>query len=320
MDATTYTVKVEENKAGARLDRVLAEALPELSRTRVQNLIREGHVVAFGGLAIVDPDFRVDPGSVWRIEAAPLPAPKVLAEAIPLDVVFEDDDLIVVDKPAGLVVHPGAGNPDGTLVNALLRHCRGELARAGGLLRPGIVHRLDKDTSGLIVVAKTDAAYRSLVQQFAAHSIERGYYAVVHGLPCPAEGRIEGAIGRSPANRKKMAVVASGGKPAATDYRTVSTFNRVASLIECRPLTGRTHQIRVHLTSIGHPLVGDPLYGHQGMRLRRNGPAAVAAVLKRQALHAFLIAFDHPTAGRRLRFQSEVPLDMKGLTCELERL
>jgi 23S rRNA pseudouridine1911/1915/1917 synthase len=320
MDATTYTVKVEENKAGARLDRVLAEALPELSRTRVQSLIRQGRVAGASGSPVVDPDVRVEAGSVWRVEAAPLPAPAVLAEAIPLEVVFEDEHLVVVDKPAGLVVHPGAGNPDGTLVNALLRHCDGALARAGGLVRPGIVHRLDKDTSGLIVAAKTDAAYRSLVEQFAAHTIERGYYAVVHGVPFPAEGRIEGAVGRSAANRKKMAVVAKGGKPAATDYRVVRAFAGRASLIECRPLTGRTHQIRVHLTSIGHPLIGDPLYGRGKIRLGRHAPAPVAPALDRQALHAFLIAFDHTAAGRRLRFQSEMPTDMKGLLRELDAL
>ncbi|HSO42057.1 MAG TPA: RluA family pseudouridine synthase [Rhodospirillales bacterium] len=319
MIATTYTVKVEKDKAGARLDRVLAEALPELSRTRVQSLIRNGHV-AGNGPPVVNPDFRVEAGSIWRIEATPLPAPVVTAEAIPLDVVFEDDDLIVVDKPAGLVVHPGAGNPHGTLVNALLRHCRGELARAGGLLRPGIVHRLDKDTSGLIVAAKTDAAYRSLVGQFAAHSIERGYYALVHGVPCPAQGRIEGAIGRSPVDRKKMALTTSGGKGAATDYRVVRTFKAAASLVECRPLTGRTHQIRVHLTSLGHPLIGDPLYGRRKPRPGHSLPAAVAAALDRQALHAFLIAFDHPTAGWRLCFRSRMPVDMKGLICELEQL
>jgi 23S rRNA pseudouridine1911/1915/1917 synthase len=320
MVATTYTVTVEENKGGARLDRVLAEALPELSRSRVQSLIRGGHVAAGAGGAVVDPDFRVAAGSTWRIEAIPLPAPEVLAEAIPLEVVFEDDDLIVVDKPAGLVVHPGAGNPDGTLVNALLRHCGGKLARAGGLLRPGIVHRLDKDTSGLMVAAKTDVAYRSLVEQFAGHTIERGYQAIVHGVPRPAEGRIEGAIGRSPANRKKMALTAVGGKPAATRYRVLRAFEAVAALVECRPETGRTHQIRVHLTSIGHPLVGDRLYGRRRSLLAERTLPAVAAPPDRQALHAFLIAFSHPLSARRLSFHSELPHDLRGLVCELERL
>jgi 23S rRNA pseudouridine1911/1915/1917 synthase len=320
MVATTYTVTVEENKAGARLDRVLAEALPELSRTRVQSLIRDGHVAAGGGGTVLDPDFRVAAGSIWRIEAIPLPPPEVLAEAIPLKVVFEDDDLIVVDKPAGLVVHPGAGNPDGTLVNALLRHCDGKLARAGGLLRPGIVHRLDKDTSGLIVAAKTDLAYRSLVEQFASHAIERGYHAIVHGVPRPAEGRIEGAIGRSAANRKKMALTPVGGKPAATDYRVLRAFKMAAALVECRPKTGRTHQIRVHLTSIGHPLVGDRLYGRRRIDLVQKASPAVAASLDRQALHAFLIAFSHPASARRLSFHSETPHDLKGLICELDLL
>lgn len=320
MDATTYTVRVAENKAGARLDRVLAEALPDLSRTRVQSLIREGHVAAGCGAAVLDPDFRVAAGSIWRIEAAPLPAPEVRAQAIALDVVFEDDDLVVVDKPAGLVTHPGAGNRDGTLVNALLRHCHGKLARAGGLVRPGIVHRLDKDTSGLIVAAKTDLAYHSLVAQFAAHTIERGYYAIAHGVPCPHEGRIEGAIGRSPADRKKMALASAGGKPAATDYRVLRAFGTAASLVECRPLTGRTHQIRVHLAAIGHPLIGDRLYGRRRHDRARAGRGAVAAGLDRQALHAFLIAFSHPTSAERLRFQSAIPPDLKGLICELELL
>jgi 23S rRNA pseudouridine1911/1915/1917 synthase len=319
MVATTYTVRVEENKAGGRLDRVLAEALPELSRTRVQVLIRDGHVACNDGPPVRDPDFRVEAGSIWRVEAAPLPPAAVLAEAIPLDVVFEDEDIVVVDKPAGLVVHPGAGNPAGTLVNALLRHCAGRLALAGGPLRPGIVHRLDKDTSGLIVAAKSDAAYHALVEQFASHSIERGYHAIVHGVPCPVEGRVEGAIGRSPVNRKKMARVLSGGKPAATDYRVVRSFKIQASLVECRPLTGRTHQIRVHLASIGHPLIGDPLYGRRQRPPAGARPEAVAA-FGRQALHAFLIAFAHPRTGRRLLLESRMPFDMKGLICDLEAL
>ncbi|MGZ9033419.1 MAG: RluA family pseudouridine synthase, partial [Rhodospirillales bacterium] len=180
------------------------------------------------------------------------------------------------------------------------------------------VHRLDKDTSGLIVAAKTDAAYRSLVGQFAAHSIERGYYALVHGVPCPAQGRIEGAIGRSPVDRKKMALTTSGGKGAATDYRVVRTFKAAASLVECRPLTGRTHQIRVHLTSLGHPLIGDAIYGRRKPPSDRS--AAAAATLDRQALHAFLIAFDHPTTGRPLRFRAEMPFDVRGLIDQLEQL
>ena len=196
----------------------------------------------------------------------------------------------------------------------------GDLGAAGGLLRPGIVHRLDKDTSGLIVAAKTDVAYYSLVEQFASHTIERGYHAIVYGVPRPAEGRIQGDIGRSAANRKKMALTLMGGKPAATDYRVLRAFKAAAALVECRPKTGRTHQIRVHLTSIGHPLIGDRLYGRRRGDLAEKASLAVAALLDRQALHAFLIAFSHPASTRRLSFRSETPHDLKGLICELERL
>jgi 23S rRNA pseudouridine1911/1915/1917 synthase len=313
---TSYTVTVTENKVGARLDRVLAEALPGLSRTRVQALIREGHVATSDGGPVQDPAHRVGAGTTWSIVAAPLPVPVVTAEDIPLDIIFEDDDLVVVDKPAGLVVHPGAGNPAGTLVNALLRHCRGALSRAGGPLRPGIVHRLDKDTSGLLIAAKTDRAYVALVEQFAAHSIERAYLAAVLGVPPQPHGRIALPIGRSGIDRKKMAVV-SGGKVAATDYRVVRSFARAASLVECRPLTGRTHQIRVHMAALGHPLIGDPLYG-------RKWPFSSSSMrpptFHRQALHAFLIAFRHPGGSGEMRFESALHPDMKELLDTLEIL
>ncbi len=316
---TTYTVTVPQNKGGARLDRILADALPDLSRTRLQSLIRGGRVVAApGGEPVVDPAHRVEAGGAWSIAVPPLPSPVAHAEEIPLEVVFEDEDLIVVDKPAGLVVHPGAGNPSGTLVNALLRHCAGGLARAGGPVRPGIVHRLDKDTSGLIVSAKSDGAFASLVQQFSAHTIERGYYAIVYGVPRRARGRIDGPVGRSPANRKKMAIV-PGGKPAATDYRVIRRFGLAASLVECRPLTGRTHQIRVHLASIGHPLIGDPLYGRNSART--GGVAGEGGgASSRQALHAFLIGFSHPTTGETVRLKSDIPYDLKRLLDKLEKL
>ncbi len=317
---TTYTVTVAENKAGARLDRVLAEALPDLSRTRLQTLIRDGFVAPVGAGAVHDPACRVESGSAWRIVADPMPEPDVVAEAIPLDVVFEDDDVIVVDKPPGLVVHPGAGNPSGTLVNALLRHCRGALSRAGGSLRPGIVHRLDKDTSGLIVAAKSDCAYAALVEQFSTHSIERGYYAVVRGVPRQPHGRIALPIGRCPSNRKKMAVVTSSGKIAATDYRVIRRYAASASLVECRPLTGRTHQIRVHMAALGHPLLGDSLYGRRPARESRSALAAAAPPIARQALHAYLIAFHHPRTSETLRLVSEIPYDMSMLMASLERL
>lgn len=309
---TTYTVTVPENKAGARLDRILAKALPDVSRTRLQSLIRGGQVVAaVDGGRVVDPAHRVEAGSAWTVVVPPLPSPVAEPEEIQLHVVHEDDDLIVVDKPAGLVVHPGAGNPGGTLVNALLRHCAGGLARAGGPVRPGIVHRLDKDTSGLIVSAKSERAFASLVQQFSAHTIERAYYAIVRGVLRQPSGRIDRPVGRSSANRKKMAIVANG-KPAATDYRVIRAFGQIASLIECRPLTGRTHQIRVHMASVGHPLIGDPLYG-------RNGAGRIGG-LSRQALHAYLIGFHHPVTGKLIRLESQMPHDLSELLTSLEKL
>jgi 23S rRNA pseudouridine1911/1915/1917 synthase len=229
-------------------------------------------------------------------------------------VVFEDEYLVVVDKPAGLVVHPAAGNLDGTLVNALLHHCRGQLSGIGGVARPGIVHRIDKDTSGLLVVAKTDKAHEGLAAQFADHSIERAYLAVVTGRPVPAAGTVRGAIGRSATNRKKMALVEDGrGKHAVTHYRTLETFDG-ASLIECRLETGRTHQVRVHLAASGHALLGDPAYGRTHQRHRA---LLTQLHFERQALHAAVLGFIHPITGARLRFESTLPADMAGLLVEL---
>ena len=238
--------------------------------------------------------------------------------------VYEDDQLIVVDKPAGLVVHPAPGNPDRTLVNALIAHCGASLAGVGGVRRPGIVHRLDKDTSGLIVAAKTDPAYQALAAQFQARSIGRRYLAVVWGRPLPAGGRIEGNIARSPRNRKKMACVAKGGKPAVTHYQTLrSRPDGAASLLACRLETGRTHQIRVHLSHRGHPLIGDPLYGGRTSRRARqlSEPARAAlAAFARQALHAERLAFDHPVSAKRLEFKSDLPPDLNSLISTLELL
>jgi 23S rRNA pseudouridine1911/1915/1917 synthase len=231
---------------------------------------------------------------------------------IPLAVVFEDEHLIVVDKPAGLVVHPAAGHPHGTLVNALLHHCAGRLSGIGGVARPGIVHRIDKDTSGLLVVAKSDAAHEGLARQFADHSIERVYLAVVNGHPTPREGTIRERVGRSDTNRKKMAVLAkdsSRGKHAVTHYKVVRTMTECA-LLECRLETGRTHQVRVHLASIGHALLGDPVYGRANPRLR---PVLKALDFRRQALHAAVLGFVHPVTGDRLRFASDLPQDMEEL-------
>jgi 23S rRNA pseudouridine1911/1915/1917 synthase len=243
-----------------------------------------------------------------------------------LDILYEDAELIVIDKPPGLVVHPAPGNPDRTLVNALLAHCGEALTGIGGERRPGIVHRLDKDTSGVMVAAKTQAAHAGLVASFVARDIERAYLAVVWGVPAPRSGEIAGNIGRSPRNRKKMAVLERGGRPARTRYRTIETLAETlaeaqVSLVECRLLSGRTHQIRVHMAAAGHPLLGDPLYGRAGAsRARRLPEAAQAALaaLGRQALHARTLGFRHPVTGEALRFESEIPLDIKRLIDTLE--
>jgi len=324
---TTYTVPVPEDKGGQRLDRWLAETVAGLSRTRIQRLVGAGLVglVVDGGptTAIADAARRVRPGEVFAV-AVPSPAPAVPEpQAIPLRVVYEDADLVVIDKPAGMVVHPAAGHAGGTLVNALLAHCAGSLSGIGGVSRPGIVHRLDKDTSGLMVAAKNDAAHQALARQFHDHDLERAYYAVVWGVPMPRQGEIAGNIGRSPANRKKMAVLERGGKPALTRYRVIRPLGTAASLVRCDLATGRTHQIRVHMAHRGHPVVGDPLYGG-GLRHRlRGAPEPVRrrlATVDSQLLHAFLIGFRHPRTGDFLRFEAEIPLEINDLICELDRV
>ncbi len=319
--AKTYKIAVAKAEAGERLDRLLAARLPDLSRSRLKNLIEAARLSA-GGQTIVEPSYRVKPGQ-RLVLAVPAAAPaRPQAQAIPLDVLFEDAALIVIDKPPGLVVHPAPGNPDRTLVNALLAHCGEALTGIGGERRPGIVHRLDKGTSGVMVAAKTQAAHAGLVASFAAREIERAYLAVVWGLPEPRSGEIAGNIGRSPRNRKKMAVLQRGGRPARTRYRVLEALaDGQASLVECRLLSGRTHQIRVHMAAHGHPLLGDPLYGRAGgPRARRlAGPAQTALeALGRQALHARTLGFRHPVSGEALRFESEIPLDIKRLIDTLE--
>jgi 23S rRNA pseudouridine1911/1915/1917 synthase len=297
---------------GQRLDKALAE-VSGLSRERIKALLGEGRI-SLGGRAVAQPSLKPAAGTAFAIsvpEAAPAEA---RPQEIALTVVFEDEHLIVVDKPAGLVVHPAAGNLDGTLVNALLHHCRGQLSGIGGVARPGIVHRIDKDTSGLLVVAKTDAAHEGLARQFADHSIERAYLAIVAGRPIPASGTVRGAIARSTADRKKMALVDDGrGKHAVTHYRTLEPLNG-ASLIECRLETGRTHQVRVHMSSIGHPLLGDPVYGRTPPRLK---PTLSALGFRRQALHAARLGLVHPVTGERLLWNSDLPADMRELLMEL---
>jgi 23S rRNA pseudouridine1911/1915/1917 synthase len=324
-DAATCTVPA--TAAGARLDRFLADALPhalpgtDLSRSRIKALLQEGHV-SKDGATITDPSHRVKPGERYRVVLPEAEEATAKPQAIALAVVYEDADLLVLDKPAGLVVHPGAGRPDSTLVNALLAHCGDSLSGVGGVKRPGIVHRLDKDTSGLIVVAKNDAAHHALAAQFAGRTIDRAYLALAWGVPAPPAGRIEGNIGRHPQQRRKMAVLgASRGKPAATNYRVLRRFGEAASLLECRLETGRTHQIRVHMAHIGHALIGDPVYGRRTpARTKGLSPGTLEAVqtFPRQALHARLIGFDHPRTGERLKFESAPPHDMSVLVQMLE--
>ncbi len=319
---STYTVTVGEDKAGMRLDRLLADAIPALSRTRLQALIAGGLVEVMGKGRIQDPSRRVLAAETLAVFVPPPPPVAPRAQPIPLRIVHEDPHLIIVDKPAGLVVHPAAGNPDGTLVNALLAHCSGGLSGIGGDFRPGIVHRLDKDTSGLIVVAKSDEAYLGLVRQFSEHSVERAYRAAVWGVPRPPRGVIATNVGRCPTNRKKMAVVARGGKPARTHYAVEMAFGGYASLVECRLETGRTHQIRVHLAAMGHPLLGDPVYG--GGRNRVRGlpePMRFSfPSLPGQALHAYLLGVKHPVTAERLRFESGLPQHFRELLEFLDTL
>jgi 23S rRNA pseudouridine1911/1915/1917 synthase len=305
---SNISVILPAEAAGQRLDRALADAVPSLSRERLKALMLEGAVTVAGKRPT--PSLRVVGGeevSVSVPEAAPATAQ---AQQIPLTIVYEDADLIIVDKPAGLVVHPAAGNLDGTLVNALLHHCAGQLSGIGGVARPGIVHRIDKDTSGLLVVAKTDLAHEGLAKQFATHSIGRRYLAVVAGRPSPPAGRIEGAIGRHPVHRKKMDIVSPGkGKHAVTHYRTLQPL-KDAALVECRLETGRTHQVRVHMASSGHPLLGDPLYG----RARASHRDILKSLgFGRQALHARSLQLVHPRTQENLAFESPVPSDIQEL-------
>jgi 23S rRNA pseudouridine1911/1915/1917 synthase len=313
MSSALISVYIPPDMADWRLDRVLAVLVPTLSRERVKALISSGQVEGPGGLAR-DPSAKAKVGQSFTLT---IPAPRAAhneAQDIPLDIVFEDDHLLIVDKPAGLVVHPAAGNFDGTLVNALLHHCAGRLSGIGGVARPGIVHRIDKDTSGLLVVAKTDRAHEGLAAQFAAHSIDRRYVAIVSGLPKTGSGTVDAALARSPANRKKIAIVAADRGKRAVTHWTLQEPLKQAALVECRLETGRTHQIRVHMASIGHPLVGDPVYGrpreaHKGLLKELN--------FARQALHAGFLGFIHPISGEALKFHSPNPSDIQQLLSAL---
>lgn len=309
---STVDARIAESADGWRLDRALADAVPTLSRERIKALIAGGKVSNAAGNPVRDPSAKAMAGMAFAIEI-PLPEPAHNeAQDIPLEIAFEDEHLIVIDKPAGLVVHPAAGNADGTLVNALLHHCGGSLSGIGGVARPGIVHRIDKDTSGLMVAAKTDRAHEGLAKQFAAHSIDRRYRAIVGGHPAPPAGTVDAPLARSSANRKKIAIVA-GGKRAVTHYRMIEPL-RDAALVECRLETGRTHQVRVHMASIGHALLGDPVYGRpkeaQRLLLKRLD-------FHRQALHAAHLGFRHPITSATLAFDSKMPADMQELFSSL---
>ena len=305
---------------GVRLDKALA-AVSDLSRARLQALIADG-ALSYAGRTLTDGAARAQAGEYLLLVPPPLPA-EPEAEAIPLAILFEDAHLIVVDKPAGMAVHPAPGSERGTLVNALLHHAGASLSGVGGVARPGIVHRLDKDTSGVLAVAKTDAAHQGLGRLFAAHDIDRAYIAFTRGAPEPARGAVETLIGRSPHDRKKMAVLKSGGRRALTRYAVERVFGAaerpLAARVRCRLQTGRTHQIRVHLASKGAPCLGDPLYG-SGPPAAPVRAAIAEAGLRRQALHAAVLGFAHPVTGEPLRFEAPPPDDMQRLEAALSGL
>ncbi len=316
------TITAGAEDAGQRLDRVLARLAPDLSRTRIQRLVADGQV-QLGGRVVVDAAGRVNAGDVYTLALPEPEAAEPVAEDIPLTIAYEDDDLIVIDKPAGMVVHPAPGHSSGTLVNALLHHCGDSLSGIGGVRRPGIVHRIDKDTSGLLVVAKHDKAHKGLAAQFADHGrtgpLERAYLAFVWGVPRP-RGSVDAPIDRHPTHRQKMAVRKSG-REAITHWQLLETYagadgEPLASLVECQLETGRTHQIRVHMAHIGHPLLGDEVYG-QGFRTKAARLPEEARTqlegLKRQALHAARLGFEHPISKEHLAFDSELPPELETL-------
>lgn len=324
----TFSVTIGEAEAGRRLDVALTEAARAqgltLSRTRIKALMEDGHL-AVDGVAAMDANRKLKGGEVLELVVPPADDPEPEGEPIPLDVVYEDEALIVIDKPAGLVVHPAAGHATGTLVNALIAHCGASLSGIGGVRRPGIVHRLDKDTSGLLVVAKTDAAHQGLAKLFADHGrslpLTRTYVALVWGVPERAFGSVDAPLGRHPTDRLRMAVVSEErGREAVTHWRLQEKFGTQAARITCNLETGRTHQIRVHMAKIGHPVMGDPLYA-SGFRSKASRLPTAAQIaldaLGRQALHAAVLGFEHPVTGEYLEFESEIPADMATLEAAL---
>ena len=319
----THRVIVGESDHGQRLDKVLAANLPDLSRARVQALLAEGRVTR-NGKPFDDASWKVRLDEDYEITVPPPVDATPKAQVIALDIVYEDADLLVINKSPDMVVHPGAGNHDGTLVNALLAHCGDSLSGIGGVKRPGIVHRLDKETSGLMVVAKNDAAHQGLSAQLSSRKLKRVYNAIVWGVPSPAQGRIETQIGRHPTQRTKMAVLEAGGREAITDYKTLETFGLMASLVECRLQTGRTHQIRVHMAHQQNWLVGDPVYSRPSqarfLKLHKAGEGLTAAMLgfPRQALHAAALEFVHPISHNKISLKAPLPADMAGLLAALK--
>lgn len=316
-DAARHTVTFDESASGERLDRALATALPALTRSRVKALIEGRRVTLADGTTIEEPSRKVKTGDRFVVDI-PEPEPATpLPQALALDILYEDSDLLVLDKPAGLVVHPAPGNPDHTLVNALLAHCGDSLSGIGGVRRPGIVHRLDKNTSGVMVVAKNDRTHQGLSKLFAAHDLTRIYQALVWGEPKPTAGTIDAAIGRHPVDRKRMTVRKTSGRSATTEYWLEKRFGPalrpLASLVGAKLGTGRTHQVRVHLAHIGCPVVGDPVYG----RKRNTGGPEALKTFERQALHAAVLAFRHPTTHKVMNFATELPQDFKRLVASL---
>lgn len=312
-----YTLQVAPAQEGLRLDKYIALQIQELSRSRIQAVI-EAHHVLVNKEIIKECSARVKQGDVIDITLPPVVSTDMQPTDIPLDIVYEDSEMLVINKPAGLTVHPGAGNYQDTMANALLAYCGDELSGIGGVSRPGIVHRLDKDTSGLLVAAKTDRAHQGLSAQIACRSLKRLYVAVMWGVPTPAEGKITGNIARSRRDRTKMALVQTGGKEAVTHYRVRQVLaNGAASLVECRLETGRTHQIRLHFSANGHPLIGDPVYGgHDNRRSKQVVSEEAAAYIKtftRQALHSRKIGFTHPLSGEYKEYQAPIPEDMQKL-------
>ena len=316
------SVEIPPEAAGERLDKALTALLPDLSRARLQALMASG-AVSRDGEPVSNASAKAEAGAVYLVEVPPVISAIPEPQAIPLSVLYEDAHLIVIDKPAGMAAHPAPGTPDGTLVNALLFHCGKSLSGIGGVARPGIVHRLDKDTSGVMVAAKTDAAHQGLSALFAAHDIDRAYIAFARGSTAAAAGTLTTRIGRARFDRQRMAVLKSGGREAVTHYRRLAVFGPgdrpLASKIQCRLETGRTHQIRVHLASLGAPCLGDPLYGSSppSAPVKR---AMAEAGLQRQALHAALLGFVHPITGEKLFFESALPADLAALENALSDL